>query len=450
MKKVLQGAIALMLAVVIACGGGDPDIDTAKLNLKNKDYQKALEAVDKAIQLKPDNAYAYYYRGNIYSEWAKATADVSARQEKYMAMREAWNKCVEINNTLPKKGNEVALIDLTLPALWRTEHNTSIELAGADAPTPEQLQTAIAHLKNAQTIAPDTALTPYVLGEVYMMAKDTMNAIASLEYSLKVGGTNYQRAMRLAGIMGSAGKNTEKTELLNALRTSFPDSIGIVQELANTFLATGDTDKAIAVVKELIDKDPSNANYHLVYGTQVYQAVIDLSTDIRKDFDDIFELRRRLNKAKAAARNAPAKSKSSVDSVGIITEILTQKEAGVLPKRAKMAELDAITMAEMKVVIELDPTNHTAYNVVGVVYQNRAAIISAEINSLDALAKDYYERSDALDAKAKDTLREGLPYYEKAAELKPENKDYWNSLFRLYTSLNMMDKANEAYDKANQ
>lgn len=454
MKKVFRSIAALLVVAVAACGGGDPNIDTAKLNLKNKDYQKAMEAVDAALQLNAENAYAYYYKGVVYAEWAKATASVGDRAPYWSSLNEAWKTAAAKYAAVTPPAKEVALMDLSRQSYWASEYNDAIKLAGVDAPTPEGLATAILHLKNAAAINPDSAMTFDILAEVYMMTSDTASAITTLRKATDVGGVSYNRALRLSGILGMQRNFDAKIEVLTTAKTKYPDSIGIVQEMANTYLAAQQTDKALDVVKQLIDKDPSNANYHLVYGTQVYQAVFDLSNEMRKDYDAIFELRRRLNKAKAAARNnpppKPVKGKPApVDSVAMISDMLAKVEGGIPAKKQKMREMDSITLAEMKVVAELDPTNHSAYHTMGIVYQNRAAMISAEINSLDALAKDYYDRADEMDAKAKDTLREGLPFYEKAAELKPDNKEYWNSLFKIYTSLNMMDKANEAYDKAN-
>jgi tetratricopeptide (TPR) repeat protein len=53
-----------------------------------------------------------------------------------------------------------------------------------------------------------------------------------------------------------------------------------------------------------------------------------------------------------------------------------------------------------------------------------------------------------LDKQAKDLLRKSMTNYEKAAELDPENPEYWRSLFQIYTTLGMDEKAAEAEKKA--
>ena len=46
----------------------DPNVEGAKLDLRNKDYDRALENIDKALQNDPQNAEAYYLKGQVLQE----------------------------------------------------------------------------------------------------------------------------------------------------------------------------------------------------------------------------------------------------------------------------------------------------------------------------------------------------------------------------------------------
>ncbi len=48
----------------------------------------------------------------------------------------------------------------------------------------------------------------------------------------------------------------------------------------------------------------------------------------------------------------------------------------------------------------------------------------------------------------KDTIRQAQEYFEKAVEIEPDNKNYWRSLFEIYTFLGEDEKAQEAMEKA--
>jgi len=41
-----------------------------------------------------------------------------------------------------------------------------------------------------------------------------------------------------------------------------------------------------------------------------------------------------------------------------------------------------------------------------------------------------------------------MKYYEIAAEIDPDNQEYWKNLFSIYTALGMDQKAEEAMQKA--
>lgn len=53
-----------------------------------------------------------------------------------------------------------------------------------------------------------------------------------------------------------------------------------------------------------------------------------------------------------------------------------------------------------------------------------------------------------LDKKGRDHLKQAMEYYEEAAEIRPDATDVWKSLFSIYTTLGMDQKAREAMKKA--
>jgi tetratricopeptide (TPR) repeat protein len=84
-----------------------------------------------------------------------------------------------------------------------------------------------------------------------------------------------------------------------------------------------------------------------------------------------------------------------------------------------------------------------AYNTLGIIYQNKASVLFDKRN----LTRDN-EMAAELNKQANDLLRKSMTNYEKAAELDPENPEYWKSLFQIYTTLGMDEKAAEAEKKA--
>ena len=86
-----------------------------------------------------------------------------------------------------------------------------------------------------------------------------------------------------------------------------------------------------------------------------------------------------------------------------------------------------------KKTIEIDPTYAEAYSYIGLIYCLQAQNFSEKASS-DVNDPKYKEDQAAL----KGFYEQAKPYYEKARELKPDQKDLWlNGLYRVYYNLQM-------------
>ena len=86
-----------------------------------------------------------------------------------------------------------------------------------------------------------------------------------------------------------------------------------------------------------------------------------------------------------------------------------------------------------KKTIELDPSYAEAYSNIGLIYCLKAQDFSGKATS-DVNDPKYQEDMATL----KKFYEEAKPYYEKARELKPDQKDLWlNGLYRVYYNLQM-------------
>lgn len=86
-----------------------------------------------------------------------------------------------------------------------------------------------------------------------------------------------------------------------------------------------------------------------------------------------------------------------------------------------------------KKTIEIDPTYAEAYSNIGFIYCLQAQNFSEKASS-DVNDPKYKEDQAAL----KGFYEQAKPYYEKARELKPDQKDLWlNGLYRVYYNLQM-------------
>lgn len=130
--------------------------------------------------------------------------------------------------------------------------------------------------------------------------------------------------------------------------------------------------------------------------------------------------------------------------------------------------------------IELAPDNAELYNVLGIVYENskkdattaqtyyeKALAINPDyVEAVGNIGRIYYNKAveaqvaaneikdnrqyEVARAQAMDMFKEALPFFERAHQMNPEDKEYMVALSRIYYVLNMGDKYDEIDKLLNQ
>jgi tetratricopeptide (TPR) repeat protein len=412
--------------LLISCGPENELITPIKQGLNSQNYNAALAAADTAILKDPTNGQANYYKAVVYGEIADKEDNIAARLPIYEDMKTNLDIAeTKFNNMEEDVPAESKLIPELTRQYWSKEHNAAIQYATDDsvmAMVDQPLKLAINHLKNAITINPDSSLSHDVLAQIYHMDTNYEMASKSLERALEIRGkgtaADYDR------LVSYYFMQDDYESALNSVNTGleiYPDSVFLVQKKADALFQTGQTDAAIEVVTELIERDPNNAQYHLVVGTQIYQRVQALSDELEANNDKIYDLR------------------NDDDAVNEVEQLEARNEE-IISESDRL-----ITKAENSLLqaIEIDPNNAVAYNTLGILYQNKAAALFDQRN----LTTDNAE-AEMLDELARAEAEKALASYEKVAELNPDDESIWETLFRLYTLLDYRDKAEAAMEKA--
>jgi tetratricopeptide (TPR) repeat protein len=244
------------------------------------------------------------------------------------------------------------------------------------------------------------------------------------------------RYLRQNYFLSQTGQQDKALVMLNDALAKYPENIELTQEVANVYLALGRTDDALQIIRQLIDADPNNAQYRLVFGSQVYQFVMNMGDDLRTANETIIDKTREL-------RMEERKQRPDANLVAQYQNDIAAADADVSRLTVEIENYTQQAENELSKAAELDDQNPTIFNTLGIIYQNRAANLFDRRN-----ATENIQEADRFDAEARAMLEKSLPYYERAAELDPENTDYWMSLFRIYTTLGMTEKAQEAQEKA--
>ena len=425
--------ITLFVGIIAGCGSSNPYVDDAQSNIKDQNFQAALEAAEQSIQNQPNDPLGYYYKGVALGEIAD-TKDPSAREEFYTRMNEAFAKAQEMAEQAEETPSEIERIPAVRNAVWQTEHNQAIEYASDDSvknTVENPLEISIAHLNNATTIQPDSVLSWDVKAQVYYMNDDVEGAVTSMEKVMTLKDSlEVDDYARMAGYYSIAEKPKEAISTLEKGIEQYPENKDLATRLADGYTNAGQTKKAISTIESLIEQEPENPQFHLVLGTQIYKTVLNMSDTLKTNSDKIFDLRQEMKQAQG-------------DKAAQLKQQISQLESENTELQERISSLTERATKELNTVLEYRPNDATAYNTLGIIYQNKASALFDKRNRTDD-----NQMAAKIDAQAKESLKQAMKYYESAAEIDPDNQEYWKNLFSIYTALGMDQKAEEAMQKA--
>ncbi|MEQ9310863.1 MAG: tetratricopeptide repeat protein [Balneolaceae bacterium] len=427
MKKHIYSLFAVLLVAVfmVNCETGNPLVKPIQTGIDSQNYPAALSAADTLIFKEPANPLGYYYKGVVLGKMADAEPIISNRKPIYSDMRAALDEASLLYAVQEKPGDEAEQILPLVLETWSIEHNAAIPYATNDSvmsSVENPLDLAIAHLVNATTINPDSTLSYDVLAQVYYMNSEFENAAVSLTRVIELEEMGLASEYDRLGSYYFLSEQPEKAvAAIEEGLEIYPDSISLIQKLADGLFQIDRTEEALRIMDRLVESEPDNARYHLVIGTRVYQRVLNLSDTYTENSDKIYDLER--NDGSDAEINALKSQNETLES-----------EINQLTDRAEK---------ELLIASELDATIPSTFNTLGILYQNKSAsLFDKRNNTVDN------DEAAKFDEMAKEEAKKAMTYYERATELDPDNTSYWGSLFRIYTLLDMRDKAEAAMEKA--
>lgn len=424
----------LIILFVWSCETVDPLIEEIQTGILIGNYDAAIETANRAIEEDSTNSLAYYYKGVALGQSAHMKEDPADRKPIYEETRKTLLESKKWMERAEDRPDEYDDVGEAIISFWAFEHNQGIDYltddsARAAVATPDEY--ALSNFINATVIEPDSALSYIALSSTHFNQGNLQSAISAYEDAMtrmsEPEFDDYDFLINLY-ILDEDFENAERLSI--EAREYYPGETRLVQYLADIYIQTERTDEAIELVRDLIAEDPENPQLYRVLGTQIYQSVNAINQDISNLLEESFEVERDMRRASGSERDA---KEAELDEMrNELDELIAQSR-----------ELTELAASEMKKVIELDDQDHESYNILGVIYQNEAANLFDQRNfTVDN------ERAQELDDEARYNLRQAQQYYERAAEIKPEEEEYWLALFQVYTTLGMEEEARDAMERA--
>lgn len=417
-----------------ACEATDPLVNDVQVDLVTGNFDSALETVNSALAEDSSNYVAHYYKGIVLASQAFEMQPPSSRLPVYENARSSFDSAKSLMQEQPETPGELEELNNSVVSFWADEYNMGVNIQNDDSlfnVTENPYETSLAHLQNAAAINPDSSMTFQVISSTHFQLDQVDEAIENYEKAMALldqpAPEDYEY---LISLYLYQNQYEEAIELSEEGRENYPEETMFVQFLADAYIQAGERERAVSLVEELIANDPENPQYRRVLGTQVYQSVEQISNGVSDLYEQLFELRQE-------ARNQQGQELEETQSE------IEALESEIESKEQEIDELSEISIREMTKVVELVPDDESANFILGIIYQNRAAnLFERRNNTTDN------EEANEYDARAKENLEKARQYYERAAEINPDNPENWQSLFQVYTALGMEAEAEEAMQKA--
>lgn len=381
-RIVPYGLLAICtLGLLAAPGcGSNPNVEGAKLDLRNKDFDRALENIAIALSDEPENAEALSVKGQILQEMAADTDDARERAVLFSEMAHAYVSSARVDSSYRQDHQQ------RMRMAYVEEFNSGIALYDQSqyqesGEQREGFTMAAAHFRNASMIYPDSADAYFNEASAFYSAGMLDAAIETFRLALERGNTGRQlfvflvstleRAAEEAGDEGLRQiRHREMVDVLEQAVKSFPNDEELRTMMLNAFvvaeeeerarayyereftrernnktflynygtllLRMEDYDAAIAILASAVEMDPdyTNAQYNL--GAAYVNKAVVVGEEYRKRDEELFEGRSRLSAEEASRRENQLKEldegRNALFSQAIkhlqVAKALTESELG--------------------------------------------------------------------------------------------------------------------------
>ena len=248
----------------------DPNVEGAKLDLRNKDYDRALENVTKALESNPENAEAHELKGQILQEQAFAVPDVDQHTAMLQEMMEAYNRSAEID---PARNSSV---ENQLKLAYYNEFQRGIQAFNRGQQADDgkmEFNNAATYFGNAATIFPDSIGAYINQAFAYFSSGESARAIEPFEMAIEKGDTSKDSFTYLASLYQQENRIEDAIDLLKKAREHYMDEEGadIQTQLMNLYVVAGREGEAAGEYRAAIESEPDNKLYRYNYGSLLLQ-----------------------------------------------------------------------------------------------------------------------------------------------------------------------------------
>lgn len=413
----------LLLAAFFVCAATfaqKDELKAAEKAIKKNDYVTSAAEITKAEALISDaddktKAKFYYLKGETYA----AIAKTDPSEANYAEAAESFNSLFKVEKTLGSDKYSV-LAEPTLNTMV-----SEVSAKGIESYQNKNYSAAKTELFQVYNLSPkDTVYLEYAANAAYLdkdfdMALDYFTTLKDLgftgistEYTAKNNDSGERENMGTKNNMDLMVKTGTYSE--PKVVTSESKQPNIIKNIAFVYVEKGDTEKALAAVRDARAVAPEDVNLILT------EANLQIKLGNKDEFAKLMSQALEIDPTNA----------SLYFNLGVIS--------------GEQGDFDKAKEYYTK-CIELDPTYVDGYINLGSALLEDDKVLVEEMNQ----SLNDFDKYDEIKAKQSDLYKTVIPLYEKAYELRSDDVDTIRTLMSLYENTEMDDKfktMKEKYD----
>ncbi len=267
--KRIPALLCLVFAGIVLMGAdgcsSDPNVEGAKLDLRNKDYDRALSNLETALSADPVNSEALELKGRVLLEKAFETSDAAEHSELIGQMVEAFNRAVAADPLLTEP------VGRNMTIAYVREFERAIQAFNRGDDDAAEYTNAAGYFANAAVIQPDSAGAAINQAYALLNAGSEALAIEPFERALALGDTDVETYRFLARIYMNTEREADAVTLLETAGDAHPGNAEVQAELLNAYQLAGQVDRALETYAQAVIDSPDNKLFRYNYGSLLVQ-----------------------------------------------------------------------------------------------------------------------------------------------------------------------------------
>lgn len=469
MKKLSFFLLASLFSAGVFAQQG---VDAALEQTVKKDKEKSDKAITE--EKTATKAATWMERAKLYE--SIAVQYIKLDSNAAMVAYDAYKKVLDLDKD--KKGGPGKLAKEAETALTGQGMYNAFMQTGAAKYQAKNFAEATKLMAMAGEVNPKDTTAALYAGISAQQASNADVAKTQFERYMNIGGKDASVIYTLANIYRTE-KNVDKAiATLDKGLVLLPNNKDLSAERVNIMLAAGRMDEAINSMKQLVEKDPKNAQNLLNLGILYDNSANEADRELQKLQESVKkgpDLNKQLTTQKDAlsamqgeVTRLTARSKKEPKNADVKRQ-LTQVNQMVADKKAEIAQTEkdiqaasqkspAAENAEQKIAdltkkqqdyrtsakqyytqtLQVDPNSYDANFNMGALYFNEAVALNRQLANMDM--KEYQARSKDVEGLACGKFKQALPYLEKAKSIKDSEEDLNENLNSLRNILKQFEE----------